>query len=233
MSFADAPSDPRTRTTEPIVTGGTVLGIKYRDGVMIISDTLGSYGSMARFMDTRRVHKINDTAFIGYGGDISDVQYIQDLLRELTIGDFTEDDGHSLTPKEIHSYLARVLYNRRSKVNPLWNQLAIGGFKNGQSFLGFVDLYGSAFEDNIIATGYGAYLAIPILRKKWRADLSHDEAKALLEESIAVCYYRDCRAINRFTFGTATAQGIQVSEPFSLPTKWSYKLFENPSGQMI
>ncbi len=39
---------PFKATTSPIVTGSSVLGIKYRDGVMMAADTLGSYGSMVR-----------------------------------------------------------------------------------------------------------------------------------------------------------------------------------------
>jgi len=125
------------------------------------------------------------------------------------------------------------------------------------SFLGFVDMYGSAYEDDLVATGFGTYLAIPILRKRWRPDLTHDEAKALLEESITVCYYRDTRAINRvriamphhlqsvgphaltvlsfadiqYTIATVTAQGNKISEPYALQTEWRYKLFVNPQGQ--
>lgn len=35
----------------------------------------------------------------------------------------------------------------------------------------------TSYEDNILATGYGTYLAIPILRKKWRPDLEEGEAR--------------------------------------------------------
>ena len=35
-------------------------------------------------------------------------------------GPFCEDDGKELCPWEIHSYLCRVMYNRRNKFDPLW-----------------------------------------------------------------------------------------------------------------
>lgn len=41
-------------------------------------------------------------------------------------------DGHSYTPKAVHSWLTRVMYNRRSKMNPLWNTVVIGGFYKGE-----------------------------------------------------------------------------------------------------
>lgn len=50
------------------------------------------------------------------------------------------DDGNSLGPKEVHSYLTRVMYNRRNKFNPFWNSLVLGGVKNGQKYLGTVGL---------------------------------------------------------------------------------------------
>jgi 20S proteasome subunit beta 7 len=50
------------------------------------------------------------------------------------------DDGNSFGPKEVHSYLTRVMYNRRNKFDPLWNSLILGGVKNGQKYLGMVDI---------------------------------------------------------------------------------------------
>ena len=57
------------------------------------------------------------------------------------------DDGNSLGPKEVHSYLTRVMYNRRNKFNPLWNSVVLGGVKNGQKYLGTVclSIYGLRF----------------------------------------------------------------------------------------
>ena len=36
-------------------------------------------------------------------------------------------------------------------------------------------------QENFIATGFGAYLAIPLIREKWSEDLDEGEARALLE----------------------------------------------------
>lgn len=63
---------------------------------------------------------------------MSDFQYLQGLLDELVTGEFTAGDGNDLGPAEVHEYLARILYARRSKMNPLWNSLLVGGFKDGK-----------------------------------------------------------------------------------------------------
>ena len=66
------------------------------------------------------------------------------------------DDGASMSASMLHQWLTRIMYNRRSKMDPLWNSIIIAGCRDGQSYLGTSDLYGSMYEDNFIATGLGA-----------------------------------------------------------------------------
>ena len=37
-------------------------------------------------------------------------------------------DGHGYTPHSIYSWLTAVLYNRRSKIDPLWITAIVGGY---------------------------------------------------------------------------------------------------------
>ena len=71
-------------TQSPIVTGTSVLGLKYKDGIMLAADNLASYGSMARFRDIERIIRVGDSTIVGVGGDISDMQHIERLLDALT-----------------------------------------------------------------------------------------------------------------------------------------------------
>jgi len=212
------------------VTGASILGITYKDGVLMISDTLASYGSMARYKSVQRIEKVNDGAIVGASGEFSDFQYIKDLLEDLTDEEFDMDDGCEMSPSQIHSYLSRVMYNRRSKVNPLYNQLVIGGYddKKKTGYLGAVDMYGSTFKENIVATGYGMYMALPLLRKGHSPDMEEKDARALLEKCMTVLFYRDCRTINKYNIAKVTASGVEISKPYSLPTKWDFKRFVNP-----
>lgn len=91
---------------QPIVTGTSVLAVKYVDGVMLAADTLGalcviggspppparaeeptatagSYGSMAMFTKFERLVPVGGGTLLGASGDMSDFQAIQDMLEEL------------------------------------------------------------------------------------------------------------------------------------------------------
>ena len=69
---------------------------------------------------------------IGASGDMSDFQAIQALLDDIVTDEFTYQDGHDLGPAEVHEYLSRVMYARRSKIDPLWNSILVGGFRDGK-----------------------------------------------------------------------------------------------------
>ena len=223
------PSDPSTRTQQPIVTGSTVIGIKYNGGVMLASDTLASYGSLARYKDIRRIMKIGDSVLVGASGEYSDFQSLTRKLEELHQEDVNIDDGYVRSPSEVHNYLRAVMYQRRNKFNPLWNQILVAGFKDAP-YLGYVDLIGTAYEENFIATGFGAYIAIPLIREKWYPEMDEGEARALVEDCLRVLWYRDCKASNKIIIAKATAEGTLVSEPYELEHDWETANFDLRHG---
>jgi len=231
-SFAHAAQDaaPIQHTSRPIVTGSSVLGIKYKGGVMLAADTLASYGSLAMFKDMRRISKTGTFTLVGASGEMSDYAAITQKLEELERENANFDDGFQRGPQEIYHYLRSLMYERRNKFDPLWNDVVVGGFKDGRAFLGCVDLRGTAYTDDIIATGYGSHLAMPIMRNKWRPDLEEGEARALLEDCLRVLFYRDCRALDTIILSKASAEGTLVSEPYKLKTDWTSASFVIPKA---
>lgn len=61
---------------------------------------------------------MNESTIIGASGELSDFQYIMDQLSDVVTDDFCMDDGVTRGPKEIFSWLSRVLYGRRNKYPP-------------------------------------------------------------------------------------------------------------------
>lgn len=52
------------------------------------------------------------------------------------------------------SYLTRVMYNRRGKMDPLWNSLIVGGVEaDGTPFLGTVGMIGTHYTDRWVGLG--------------------------------------------------------------------------------
>uniref|UniRef100_A0A8C6VM40 Proteasome subunit beta n=1 Tax=Naja naja TaxID=35670 RepID=A0A8C6VM40_NAJNA len=173
---------------------------------LTFENTLGSYGSLARFCNLSWIMKVNDSTILGASGDYADFQHLKQVLEQMVIDEDLLGDGHSYSPKAIHSWLTRVMYNHRSKMNPLWNRVIIG----------------VAYEAPSLATGYGSYLAQPLRREALEKtpSLSQQAARALIEQCMKILYYRDTHLFNRYQITTVTEKGVEVEGPLTLETNW-------------
>ncbi|CAF9923383.1 MAG: hypothetical protein GOMPHAMPRED_002824 [Gomphillus americanus] len=222
-------SGPNQHTQQPAVTGTSVLAAKFKDGVVIAADNLASYGSLARFTDVKRLHKFGEHAILGIGGDVSDMQYISRILNELDIDENYGSTGNTLNAKNLHTYLSKVMYARRTKINPLWNAILVAGLDGvGRPFLSSVDLLGTTFSSPTLATGYGSYLAQPLLRKLAEtedevANVTREKAEKAVREALKVLFYRDARSLDRFSIAVVTKQGIELMEDEQLEGQsWAF-----------
>lgn len=215
------PYNTSKRTLTPYVTGTSVIGVKFDGGVMIAADTLGSYGNMARYKAVPRIIQVGGSSVMACSGDLSDWQQTTKTLDELILEDDLWNDNSHYSPKAIHTYLSKVMYNRRNKFDPLWNTILFAGYSNDTPYLGYIDSQGTCFQDETMATGYGAYIARPLLRNGYKPNLTKSEARELLETCMRVLWYRDCRAWNQIQIGTIDKDGIDITDSFELKTDWT------------
>lgn len=222
-------------TQQPIVTGTSVIAIKFNKGIIIAADNLGSYGSLARFTDVERLFPVGENAVVGVSGDISDLQEVGRMLEALETEVSYDYDGHSLRAPHVHEYLQKVFYSRRSKMDPLWNSVIVGGLEQGKPFLKYVDLLGVTYSAPTLATGFGAHLAIPLLRKvvfKEEDVENVDEAtaRAAIEECMKVLYYRDARSLDKYSLITITEENGVVFEKGLRSANQSWRFAKDIKG---
>lgn len=107
-----------------------------------------------------------------------------------------------------------------------------------------MDLLGVTYSASTLATGYGAYIAQPLLRKavEGKEDtLTEAEARTILEDALRVLFYRDARSINQvlcllltvhdnhaqandsqYQIATITGNGADISGSLKLETTWGF-----------
>lgn len=231
---AGNPMGPIQHTQYPIVTGASVVAVKYNGGIIMGADTLASYGSNARYKGVSRLKTVGDKTLMGASGEMSDFQQMSKYLDDIDLDDWMHEDGLRIGPKQVYNYVGRVMYNRRTKGNPLYNQFVIAGHEEGSAFLGYVDHQGTLYEDKYIATGFGKYMAMPMMREAWKENMTEAEARALVAKCLEVLFYRDCFASNEVQIAKCDASGIKVEEPVKLATNWSFEHWnKNATGAML
>ena len=152
------------------------------------------------------------------------------MLSSLDITEKYSSTGHNLNAKNLHTYLSKVMYKRRSDINPLWNAIIVAGLDgDGKPFLSFVDLLGTTFSSPTLATGYGAHLAQPLLRRladdeSQVQNVSRAAAIEAIKECMKVLYYRDARSMDRYSLAVVTEEGgVELNEDEQLEQQsWAF-----------
>ena len=163
------------------------------------------------------------------------MQYLDRLLNSLSIEEAYSSSGHALNAENVHTYLAKVLYKRRSDFDPLWNHVLVAGLDSADApFLASADLLGTTFTAPCLATGFGAHLAVPILRKVAPdeaavAGLDEEKAVAAIKEWLKVLYYRDARSMDRYSIAVVKKGGVDLKEDEVLENQ-SWKFAEGIRG---
>lgn len=140
-------------------------------------------------------------------------------------------ENDNLKADHISEYLTRVMYNRRSKMNPLWNAIIVAGFDSkGELVLKHVDLLGVSYSSPTLATGFGNHLAIPLLRKKVDNEedvkkLGKEDAIQTVKDCMKVLFYRDARSWNKYSLCVIekSTQSIKIEKEVAVEgMKWDF-----------
>ena len=149
------------------------------------------------------------------------MQYLDRLLSTLNINENYSSSSPEtrLSAKNLHTYISKVMYKRRTDMNPLWNAILVAGLdEHGKPFLASVDLLGTTFSAPTLATGFGAHLAQPILRRvvpdeKTSESLSKEEAVKAVKDCMKVLFYRDARSIDNYSIAVIDKEaGVDLKE---------------------
>lgn len=158
------------------------------------------------------------------------MQYLDRLLQALSTRENYSSVGHSLHARNLHTYLAKVMYKRRSDINPLWNQILVAGLDgDDKPFLSSVDLLGTTFSAPTLATGFGAHLAQPLLRKlvddeSKVENVSREQAVEAVKQCMKVLFYRDARSLDQYSIAVVTKEGgVELKEDEQLEGQsWAF-----------
>ena len=240
MNFAMSKDnkEPITHTTQPIYVGSSVIGMKYKNGVIIAADTRLNYGSMCKLVNIEdRIQQLTPRTLIGYSGEDSDLQETSRQLHALALSD-TLEGSPCFGPVEIANYLASLHYYKRNKMNPYLNSVVTGGVNwNGEMVLMNIDPFGTLLEANYFTTSMAHYFCNSLIKPQYPKDpneMTKEKAMHLLNQCFEVLFYRHTMAGNEIKYATIEKDGddIKYGEgKFTVESKWNYDQFKNQANE--
>ncbi|MEM1555571.1 MAG: proteasome subunit beta [Desulfurococcaceae archaeon] len=192
------------------VLPGTVVGVKGRDFVVIGGEKRLSYNGFILSRMVRKVYPITDHCGVGFAGLFGDINYIVRILK-LEARNYALEFGREINPKGLAKVLSVLLYSY--KFIPLLTEVVVGGLdRDWKPSLYVLDPVGSLIEEKYVALGSGGRVALGYLEPNYREDISIDNAKKLVTDSIKVAIERDVASGDGVDLLVITRDGYRIEE---------------------
>ncbi len=169
--------------------GATAVGVRGRDFVVLGAERRVSYGGFVASKAGKKVYKITDYLGMALAGLFADIQAITKMLKA-NIDYYNLVVGKRISVKSAAKLLATILYSY--KYFPFFSEILIGGidYKEGPKLF-VMDPLGSLIEDDFAALGSGAPIAVGVLETRYSREMSVEEARKLVIDSIKAAIERD------------------------------------------
>lgn len=152
--------------------GGSLLAMRGKASVAIVSDRRLGSGSITTSMAFERVHKISPRCYIGFTGFVPDAQALQNKImknREL----FCLNERREMTPAELSSLVSYLLYSKRT--SPYFCEPIIVGIHDNSPFICTMDQLGAMSTGGFAANGTAQRNLFGVSEAIFKEDLDDED----------------------------------------------------------
>ncbi|MHA1771401.1 MAG: proteasome subunit beta [Candidatus Thorarchaeota archaeon] len=186
-------------------TGATVVGIKCKDGAIVATDSLISWGTFILSEEGVKAFKLTERIVLASAGLSSDYQMLVNRLRA-QIKLYELHEKKPISVKTLSKMVANTLYAQR--MAPLYVQTVIVGVDEQGASLYTLDMGGSLIPDNYTATGTGVQTAYGVLEREYKEDLTVAAAEKIAIAAVQAGIARDAQSGGKIHLMIVTADGV-------------------------
>jgi len=168
-------------------TGTTIVGLIYKDGVVLAADTRATEGSIVADKNCEKIHKIADNIWCCGAGTAADTENITGLIEsQLEIQRL--ETGREPRVASALTRLKQRLFKYQGHVSAA---LVLGGVDATGSYLHTVYPHGSTDQLPYATMGSGSLAAMSIFESQYKDDMDEKAAVDLADQAIQAGIFND------------------------------------------
>lgn len=187
-------------------TGTTTLGLVFKDGVVLSSESRVSEGFYVASKTGQKVLKITDQVGMTIAGLVADAQAMVDQAKALS-NLYYYDKGRTIPVRAVSKIISNILYGQRPYYMGV--SLLIGGVDDTGPHLFSLDAAGSLIEDKYVSTGSGSVIAYGVLEDSFKEGLAEEEAIRIAVRAVWSAMQRDVFSGNKLNLAVVTEEGFK------------------------
>ncbi|EJS41658.1 pup1p [Saccharomyces arboricola H-6] len=168
-------------------TGTTIVGVKYKTGVVIAADTRSTQGPIVADKNCAKLHRISPKIWCAGAGTAADTEAVTQLIG-------SNIELHSLyTSREprVVSALQMLKQHLFKYQGHIGAYLIVAGVDPTGSHLFSIHAHGSTDVGYYLSLGSGSLAAMAVLESHWKQDLTKEEAIQLASDAIQAGIWND------------------------------------------
>ncbi len=186
--------------------GTTTVGIVYRDGVVLATDTRVTSGTYIAHKRGKKLHKIDEHLAMTIAGVVADAQSVIETIKYHA--NIYRLERNKPIPIGSAARLASNLFFAY-RLFPLIAEVLVAGVDAEGPKLYVIDFFGSLIREDYASTGSGSPIAYGILEDEYRKDLSEEEAIRLGTKAVTSAMRRDTATGDSFDLAVINSSGFR------------------------
>jgi len=189
------------------MSGEALFGLCGKDFVIVAADMHASTSIIRTKDNVDKLRKVDDSLIIGALGPSADTNsFVEFIDKNLRLN--KQRTGCKLSSKAAANFTRNEIAQALRKGSYQCDMLMAGHDKNGPA-LYFIDYLASMQKVNKGAQGYGAYFALGIMDRYYKADLTLEEATEIIRKCIKEMETRFVMHMTHFKCKVVDKDGIR------------------------
>lgn len=170
-----------------VKTGTTIVGVVFKDGVVLGADTRATGGNMVSDKNCQKIHKMAPNMLCCGAGTAADCDKTTTMMAsQLELHRL--NTGRQVRVCTATRLLKQMLFRYQGYIGAY---LVLGGVDSQGPHISTIQAHGSTVNTPYSAMGSGMLGAMSVLEMRWRPDMEEEEAKKLVRDAIAAGIFND------------------------------------------
>ncbi|XP_017138150.1 proteasome subunit beta type-7 [Drosophila miranda] len=196
-------------------TGTTIVGIIYKDGVVLGADTRATEGPIVSDKNCAKIHYLAKNIYCCGAGTAADTERTTDIIS-------SQLELHRLSTERnvrvvaANTMLKQMLFRYQGHISAA---LVLGGVDKTGPHIYCIHPHGSSDKLPYATMGSGSLAAMSVFESRWKPDMSEKEAKLLVRDAIAAGIFNDLGSGSNVDLCVIRKDGVEYLRNYELANK--------------
>jgi len=211
-----------------IKTGTTIVGVLFKDGVVLGADTRATEGPIVADKNCEKIHYIAPNIYCCGAGTAADTEFTTNLISsQLELHRL--NTGRKARVITAMTLLKQMLFRHQGHIGAA---LVLGGFDIEGPHLFTIYPHGSTDKLPFVTMGSGSLAAMSVFESKWISDMNREQAIALVDEAIQAGIFNDLGSGSNVDVCVITKDNVEYLRNYKRPNERGVReaIYDYPKG---